>query len=56
MYAIRSYYALEGFSPPGLSETLKAATIMFATVPILVVYPWLQRYFIAGATLGAEKG
>ncbi len=47
---------LEGFSPPGLSETLKAATIMFATVPILVVYPWLQRYFIAGATLGAEKG
>lgn len=46
----------EGFSPPGLSETLKAATIVFATVPILVVYPWLQRYFIAGATLGAEKG
>lgn len=46
----------EGFSPPGLSETLKAATIMFATVPILIVYPWLQRYFIAGATLGAEKG
>lgn len=46
----------EGFSPPGLSETLKAATIMFATVPILLIYPWLQRYFIAGATLGAEKG
>ena len=45
----------EGFSPPGLSETLKAATIMFATVPILVVYPWLQRYFITGATLGAIK-
>jgi putative aldouronate transport system permease protein len=45
----------EGFSPPGLSETLKAATIMFATVPILVVYPWLQRYFITGVTLGAIK-
>lgn len=45
----------EGFSPPGLSETLKSATVMFATVPILFVYPWLQRYFITGATLGAIK-
>ncbi|WP_139902744.1 carbohydrate ABC transporter permease [Clostridium thermarum] len=45
----------EGFSTPGLSETLKAATVMFATVPILLVYPWLQRYFIAGVTLGAVK-
>jgi putative aldouronate transport system permease protein len=41
---------------PGLSESLKAAAIMFATVPILIVYPWLQKYFITGATLGAEKG
>ncbi|MDR1531996.1 MAG: carbohydrate ABC transporter permease [Clostridiales bacterium] len=46
----------EGFSSPGLSETLKAATVMFATVPILVVYPWLQRYFISGVTIGAVKG
>ncbi|WP_163215923.1 carbohydrate ABC transporter permease [Clostridium thermarum] len=45
----------EGFSTPGLLETLKAATVMFATVPILLVYPWLQRYFIAGVTLGAVK-
>lgn len=45
----------EGFTPPGLSETLKSATVMFATVPILLVYPWLQRYFITGATLGAIK-
>lgn len=45
----------EGFSSPGLSETLKAATVMFATVPILLVYPWLQRYFITGVTLGAIK-
>jgi putative aldouronate transport system permease protein len=45
----------EGFSTPGVGETIKAATVMFATVPILLVYPWLQRYFIAGATLGAVK-
>jgi putative aldouronate transport system permease protein len=46
----------EGTIAPGLSESLKAAAIMFATVPILLVYPWLQKYFITGATLGAEKG
>jgi putative aldouronate transport system permease protein len=46
----------EGFaSAPGLSDTLQAATVMFATVPILLVYPWLQKYFISGATLGALK-
>jgi putative aldouronate transport system permease protein len=45
----------EGFSAPGLSDTIQAATVMFATVPILVVFPWLQRYFIAGTTLGALK-
>lgn len=45
----------EGFSKPGVSETLKAATVMFATVPILMVYPWMQRHFITGATLGAVK-
>jgi len=46
----------EGFTSPGTSEALKAATVMFATIPILLVYPWLQRYFIAGVTLGAMKG
>ncbi len=45
----------EGFSTPGLSESLKDAIVMFSTVPILLIYPWLQRYFIAGATLGAVK-
>jgi putative aldouronate transport system permease protein len=46
---------LEGFTTPGVGESLRAASVMFATVPILVVYPWLQKYFIAGATLGAVK-
>jgi len=41
---------------PRASEAIKAAAIMFATVPILVVYPWLQRYFITGVTIGAVKG
>jgi putative aldouronate transport system permease protein len=47
---------MEGFSKPGLSDSIKAATVMFATIPILLVYPWLQRYFITGVTIGAVKG
>lgn len=45
----------EGFASPVASEGLKAASVMFATVPILLVYPWLQRYFITGVTIGAIK-
>jgi putative aldouronate transport system permease protein len=46
----------EGFTTPGASESMKAATVMFATIPILMIYPWMQRYFIHGVTLGAMKG
>ena len=45
----------DGATSPGLAESLKAASVMFATVPILMVYPWLQKYFISGATIGAVK-
>ncbi|MFM9279669.1 carbohydrate ABC transporter permease [Paenibacillus jiagnxiensis] len=38
-----------------VSESIKAASIMFATTPILIVYPWLQRYFVSGALVGAVK-
>jgi len=37
-------------------ESLKAASVMFATVPILVVYPKLQKYFVDGVMTGAIKG
>jgi putative aldouronate transport system permease protein len=43
-------------STPAASDGMKAAAVMFATVPILVVYPWLQRYFISGVSIGAVKG
>ena len=41
---------------PAASDGMKAAAVMFATAPILAVYPWLQRYFIHGVTIGAVKG
>lgn len=36
-------------------ESIKMAITVIATVPILVVYPFLQRYFVSGLTLGAVK-
>ena len=37
------------------SRSFQSAQIIFATVPILLVYPFLQRYFISGLTIGAVK-
>ena len=39
-----------------IAETIKYATIVFATVPILCVYPFLQKYFTKGVMIGAVKG
>jgi putative aldouronate transport system permease protein len=38
------------------SETIKYAAIVITTVPVLCVYPFLQRYFVKGAMIGAVKG
>jgi putative aldouronate transport system permease protein len=38
-----------------IGETIKYATIIVATLPILVVYPYLQRYFVKGVAIGAIK-
>ena len=39
-----------------LAENLKYATIVVATVPILFIYPFIQRYFVKGVMVGALKG
>lgn len=36
-------------------ESIKMAITMVATVPILLVYPFVQKYFVTGMTLGAVK-
>ncbi|WP_219838387.1 carbohydrate ABC transporter permease [Paenibacillus sp. R14(2021)] len=37
------------------SDTIRMAATMVATLPIVMVYPFLQRYFVKGMTLGAVK-
>lgn len=39
-----------------LSETIKHATIIVSTAPILALYPFLQKYFVKGMMVGAVKG
>ncbi len=39
-----------------ISETIQFATIVVATLPILCVYPFIQRYFVKGVMIGAVKG
>ena len=40
----------------GIAENIRFATVVIATVPILVVYPFLQKYFVKGVMIGAIKG
>lgn len=39
-----------------VAETVKYATIVVVTLPILIVYPFLQRYFVKGVLIGGIKG
>ena len=38
------------------TETIKYAVIVISTIPILCVYPFLQRYFVKGVMIGSVKG
>lgn len=42
--------------PPPPAQTVQMAVVVVATVPILLVYPFLQRYFTKGVLTGAIKG
>jgi len=38
------------------TESLKMATIIVATVPIVLIYPFIQKYFVQGVMIGSVKG
>lgn len=39
-----------------VSETIKGATIVIVMLPIIMIYPFIQKYFIKGLMIGAIKG
>lgn len=39
-----------------IQETVKYATVVVVTLPILCVYPFIQKYFVTGVMIGAVKG
>lgn len=39
-----------------LAELLKYAVIVVATLPVMCIYPWVQKYFVQGVMLGSLKG
>ena len=38
------------------AEAIKYSTIILTTVPVLCIYPFLQKYFVKGVMVGALKG
>ncbi|WP_026651823.1 carbohydrate ABC transporter permease [Butyrivibrio proteoclasticus] len=46
----------EGIGTQVMSQSLKMATVAVSTIPILIIYPWLQRYFVKGVMIGSVKG
>ncbi len=39
-----------------VGETIQSASIMVSIIPVLIAYPFVQKYFVKGVTLGAVKG
>ncbi|MDR2419045.1 MAG: carbohydrate ABC transporter permease [Treponema sp.] len=40
----------------GLSDLLKYSVIIVASVPVMIIYPFVQKYFVTGVMVGAVKG
>lgn len=55
MYTV-SLTELDSDRLPPPVDSVRAATVMIATVPIICVYPFLQKYFVQGMMVGSLKG
>ena len=38
------------------NTNMKSAQIFISIIPLMVIYPWLQKYFTKGLTVGSVKG
>jgi putative aldouronate transport system permease protein len=52
----KAYQQLVGGESKVFIEAVKAATITVATMPIVLIYPFLQKYFVKGVMIGSVKG
>ena len=39
-----------------IAETIKAGCMVFSMIPVMIIYPWLQKYFVKGVMIGSVKG
>lgn len=58
---LRTMYAsnnleIDGDRLPPPVETIRSATVMLTSIPIICVYPFLQKYFVQGIMVGSLKG
>lgn len=44
------------YSKEGLADLLKYSLIVVATIPVMIVYPFVQKHFVKGVMIGAVKG
>jgi putative aldouronate transport system permease protein len=52
---IRDYFSIDKKAMFN-DTTVKAAVVMFSALPVIMVYPYLQKYFVKGAMVGSIKG
>jgi putative aldouronate transport system permease protein len=53
--SFNEYVEYNAFSSSSI-ESLKAAGVLITMIPMLLVYPWIQRYFTKGTLVGGVKG
>ncbi|WP_069998549.1 carbohydrate ABC transporter permease [Cellulosilyticum sp. I15G10I2] len=54
--ALNQISTAEGIGQQVMPESMKAAAVVIAIIPIITIYPWLQKYFVKGVMLGSVKG
>jgi putative aldouronate transport system permease protein len=52
--SLNEYIEFNAFSSTSL-DSLKAAAVLITMLPMLLIYPWIQRYFSRGTLLGGVK-
>lgn len=48
--------AFETLAQSSVTESLKDASIIITTLPVICIYPFIQRYFVKGVMIGSVKG